>query len=371
MINQQLAEVSNLTIVLAITLYVLALFGFGADITLISQRRGDARLEARDREHERELVGVGVPSAAEAPAAASADPTGSSSLPTDPVADNAPAGHLAAAAAGRDQSESGVSDERQGMTPRRFAFTMAVVACVLHTSGVVMRGVATQRAPWANMYEFAMTSAAGVMLVFLLFAARRREARSLGLFVVAPMLLVMLLAQTLWIVPAAALTPSLRNSHWLYIHISVAVAATALSILGAVIASLQLVQARHERALLAGTPTHWGRVGHVLDRLPSSRQLESLSFRIHAIGFVCWTFTLIFGAIWAREAWGRFWGWDAKEVWTFVIWILYAAYLHARNTAFFRGSRAAWIALIGFVAVIFNYTVVNTVINGFHSYSGL
>ena len=116
---------------------------------------------------------------------------------------------------------------------------------------------------------------------------------------------------------------------------------------------------------------HRGRIGATLDRLPVSRVLETLSFRVHSVAFVCWTFTLICGSIWAREALGRYWGWDPKEVWTFVIWVLYAAYLHARATGGFRRNRAAGLALAGFVAVVFNYTIVNTVINGLHSYSGL
>jgi cytochrome c-type biogenesis protein CcsB len=262
------------------------------------------------------------------------------------------------------------------MTAQRFAFVLASAATALHLVGVVTRALATQRVPWANMYEFATTSTAIVMVAFLAFSVRRAELRALGTFVVGPVLLVLLLAQTFWIVPAAELTPSLQNSHWIYIHIGVAIMATALSILGAVVASMQLLQAKHERTLAerAATeefPEHWGRFGHVLDRLPSSSALESLSFRVHSLAFVCWTFTLIFGAIWAREAWGRFWGWDPKEVWTFIIWVIYAAYLHARATGGFRGSRAAGLALAGFVAVIFNYTIVNTVINGLHSYSGL
>ncbi|WP_341856262.1 cytochrome c biogenesis protein CcsA [Brachybacterium sp. GPGPB12] len=211
---------------------------------------------------------------------------------------------------------------------------------------MISRALATQRVPWANMYEFATTSTAIVMVAFLAFSVRRTEPRALGTFVVGPVSLVLLLAQTFWIVPAAELTPSLQNSHWIYIHIGVAIMATALSILGAVVASMQPLQAKHERVLAerAATeefPEHWGRFGHVLDRSPSSSSLEALSFRIHSVAFVCWTFTLIFGAIWAREAWGRFWGWDPKEVWTFIIWVIYAAYLHARATGGFRGSRAA------------------------------
>ncbi|ATG51239.1 c-type cytochrome biogenesis protein CcsB [Brachybacterium vulturis] len=358
MINEQLAEVSNLALVVTIVLYVLALIGFGADLASSSQRRSDARLAARERQ------------------------PGARTLQTATVAAGggagAEGGAMAAGADGRSLPPSEGPGHRRGtMSAQRFAFLLTGAATVLHVVGVLTRALATQRVPWANMYEFATTSTAVVMLAFLVFSIKRAELRALGTFVVGPVLLVLLLAQTFWIVPAANLTPSLQNSHWIYIHIGVAIIATSLSILGAVVAGMQLLQARHERALgeltSAGQehPEHWGRFGHVLDRLPSSTVLEALSFRIHSVAFVCWTFTLIFGAIWAREAWGRFWGWDPKEVWTFIIWVIYAAYLHARATGGFRGSRAAGLALAGFVAVVFNYTIVNTVINGLHSYSGL
>ena len=356
MINEQLAELSNLALVVAIVLYVLALIGFSADLASTSQRRSDARLAALDEQEEtRVLQTASVASEGGAPVAAAHSRGGGE----DPAADvtTAPA--------------------PGAMTAQKFAFLLSLAATLLHVLGVLARAVATQRVPWANMYEFATTSSALVMVAFLVFSIKRAELRALGTFVVAPVLLLLLLAQTFWIVPAAALTPSLQNSHWLIIHIGIAIIATALSILGAVVASLQLLQGRHEHALAEKTaagedlPEHWGRAGHVLDRLPSSTALESLSFRIHSVAFVCWTFTLMFGAIWAREAWGRFWGWDPKEVWTFIIWVVYAAYLHARATGGFRGSRAAGLALAGFVAVVFNYTIVNTVINGLHSYSGL
>ncbi|APX32775.1 c-type cytochrome biogenesis protein CcsB [Brachybacterium sp. P6-10-X1] len=361
MIDQQLAEISNLLIVVTIVLYVLALIGFSADLASTSQRRSDARLAAREEQQQTARTAQ--------PATIGAGRGATSSLPAE--ADGPGAGAGSAGGGAENGASSGT------MTSQRFAFLLAMAATVLHISGVACRAIATQRVPWANMYEFATTSSAVVMAAFLVFSIKRVELRVLGTFVVGPVLLLMLLAQTLWIVPAAQLTPSLQNSHWIYIHISVAVLSTALSILGAVVASMQLLQARHERALVqkaeAGEalPEHWGRFGHVLDRLPSSTVLEGLSFRIHSVAFVCWTFTLIFGAIWAREAWGRYWGWDPKEVWTFIIWVIYAAYLHARATGGFRGSRAAGLALAGFVAVVFNYTIVNTVINGLHSYSGL
>ncbi|WP_394215477.1 c-type cytochrome biogenesis protein CcsB [Brachybacterium vulturis] len=359
MINEQLAEVSNLALVVTIVLYVLALIGFGADLASSSQRRSDARLAARERQ-------------------AAARTLQTATVAADGGGAIAAGGTRAAEADGGSVPPAAGPEHRTGtMSAQRFAFLLTGAATALHVAGVLTRALATQRVPWANMYEFATTSTAVVMLAFLVFSIRRAELRALGTFVVGPVLLVLLLAQTFWIVPAANLTPSLQNSHWIYIHIGVAIIATSLSILGAVVAGMQLLQARHERALgeLASAgqehPEHWGRFGHVLDRLPSSTVLEALSFRIHSVAFVCWTFTLIFGAIWAREAWGRFWGWDPKEVWTFIIWVIYAAYLHARATGGYRGSRAAGLALAGFVAVVFNYTIVNTVINGLHSYSGL
>lgn len=370
MIDQQLAEISNLAIVVTIVLYVLALIGFSADLASTSQKRSDERLAAREA-HEaaraKQSVTAGATSAVGAAGSAG---TGS------PVT----AGGAAPAGAGEGSAVHGAQPSAassSSMTAQTFAFILAIAATVLHIVGVATRAAATQRVPWTNMYEFATTSTAVVMVAFLIFSIKRAELRILGTFVIGPVLLVLLLAQTLWIVPAAELTPSLQNSHWLYIHISVAIMSTALSILGAVVASLQLLQARHERALVERAsdedqfPEHWGRFGHVLDRLPSSTVLEALSFRIHSVAFVGWTFTLIFGAIWGREAWGRYWGWDPKEVWTFIIWVVYAAYLHARATGGFRGSRAAGLALVGFLAVVFNYTIVNTIINGLHSYSGL
>jgi ABC-type transport system involved in cytochrome c biogenesis permease subunit len=77
------------------------------------------------------------------------------------------------------------------------------------------------------------------------------------------------------------------------------------------------------------------------------------------------------GAIWAENAWGRYWGWDPKEVWTFVIWVVYAGYLHARATRGWEGRKAAWLAMVGYACVLFNFLVVNIVFVGMHSYAGI
>ncbi|MGO2585961.1 MAG: c-type cytochrome biogenesis protein CcsB, partial [Brachybacterium tyrofermentans] len=240
MIDQQLAEISNLAIVVTIVLYVLALIGFSADLASTSQKRSDERLAAREA-HEAARAKQSVT----AGATGTAGPAGTDSPAAAAGAAPAGAGEDAGATGARSSAASSSS-----MTAQTFAFILAVAATVLHIFGVATRAAATQRVPWTNMYEFATTSTAVVMVAFLIFSIKRAELRILGTFVIGPVLLVLLLAQTLWIVPAAELTPSLQNSHWLYIHISVAIMSTALSILGAVVASLQLLQARHERALV-------------------------------------------------------------------------------------------------------------------------
>ena len=106
-------------------------------------------------------------------------------------------------------------------------------------------------------------------------------------------------------------------------------------------------------------------------RCPPSATLENLAYRVNIVGFILWTFTLIAGSIWAEQAWGRYWGWDTKEVWTFIIWTIYAGYIHARATRGWRGSRSAWLAIIGFSAVMFNFGIVNIFFKGLHVYSGL
>jgi len=377
--DQLSAQVSNLLFVVAIAVYVLAMIGFAADLAGSAQRHSDARLARRERARERVAASGG---------------SGVAVLEHEAPADEEPS-----------PTTSG------GMSAGSFALVMTTAAAAMHLVAVILRGVATHRVPWSNMYEFAMTGSAVVVIVFLVVVARRRDMRVLGTFIVLPMLILMLIAQLFWYLPAAALPPSLQNSHWLVIHVLIAILATALLTVGAVASVLQLIQARREKnaaammagavggAGVAGTATdaagideteigaadgteastagsrRGGRfsnaVGAVMDRLPSSSELEAFAFRIHAVGFVLWTFTLIFGAIWASNAWGRYWGWDPKEVWTFVVWVVYAAYLHARATVGFRGNRAAWFALVGFACIIFNFTIVNTVINGLHSYSGL
>jgi cytochrome c-type biogenesis protein CcsB len=209
------------------------------------------------------------------------------------------------------------------------------------------------------MFEFAVFGAMFTALAFSIWSTRR-DLRWLGLFVTGPVLLTLGLAITVWYTEAAELLPSLK-SYWLAIHVTVATLSVGLFALGASASALYLLRDAFQRS---GRPS-------VLDRFPPARNIERLAYSVHIVAFPLWTFTLIAGAIWARQAWGSYWNWDPKEVWTFVIWVVYAAYLHSRATSGWRRQATNYLALAGWACIIINYTVVNVFFVSQHSYSGL
>jgi cytochrome c-type biogenesis protein CcsB len=228
--------------------------------------------------------------------------------------------------------------------------------------GVVLRGVWAGRVPWGNMYEFSITAALGILGVFLGLSIRR-DLRWLGLFIVIPTLLTLGMAVTVLYTEAAQLVPALK-SYWLVIHVSAAIICSGAFTLSAATAGLSLVRGRLERK--AGTTE----LGGWASRVPSSLALQTTTNRIIAFSFPLWTFAVVAGAIWAENAWGRYWGWDPKETWAFITWVIFAAYLHARSTGGWRGNRASWIAIAGWVAFLINYFGVNIFVNSLHSYAG-
>ncbi|GAB2974753.1 MAG TPA: c-type cytochrome biogenesis protein CcsB [Actinotalea caeni] len=282
----------------------------------------------------------------------------------------------------------------------------------MHAVGLVLRGLAAGRVPWANMYEFSLTFGIVAMGTFLVIN-RVRDIRYLGVFV--SFLVVCVLTVAFWqlYVEADGVQPIL-DSYWLGIHVSVAAASTGLFSVAAAASALQLLQHRQERkvearaAVAAPVPVAAGAVGtletveldtvdtaesvetsgagsaggtsprrpssfagRLMAQLPGSESLERFAYRLNAVAFVGWTLTVVAGAIWAEAAWGRPWGWDPKETWSLVIWLVYAAYLHMRATVGWTINRFAWFALAGFVALMANFYVVNVFFAGRHSYSGL
>ncbi|NQX26247.1 c-type cytochrome biogenesis protein CcsB [Microbacteriaceae bacterium VKM Ac-2854] len=245
----------------------------------------------------------------------------------------------------------------------RVGFSLTVLGVLFHLAATVLRGIAAGRVPWANMYEFSMTGTLIIVGVFL-FTQLRWDLRFLGAFVTGLVLVLLGVATVNYYVAVVPLPPALQSA-WLVIHVLVAMLGTGLFALGFALSAIQLLQARRE----AGTAKRFSL--NFLRTMPSSTTLENLSYRVNIVGFILWTFTLIAGAVWAEKAWGRYWGWDTKEVWTFIIWVIYAGYIHARATRGWRGTPSAWLGVIGFAAVMFNFGVVNVFFKGLHAYSGL
>ena len=234
------------------------------------------------------------------------------------------------------------------------------MGAIAHIAGVVLRGVAADRLPWGNMYEF-VTSSLAFAVVFYLVLVWRRGWTWLGLPVTLLLSVGQGLAVTVFYVAIAPLVPAL-HSVWFIIHIVAAAVSAAAFNVAAIAAILYLIRTRAEAK---------GTVAGYLSRLPKASALDDFSFRVHRFAFPLWTFTILAGAVWADYAWGRFWGWDPKETWSLVTWVVYAAYLHARVTAGWKGVRAAWLAILGVITFWFNFVGVNLLTVGLHSYAGI
>ncbi|WP_309111205.1 c-type cytochrome biogenesis protein CcsB [Saccharothrix sp.] len=231
----------------------------------------------------------------------------------------------------------------------RLGLALTVLGAVLHAVSVVLRGIAGGRVPWGNMYEY--LSAVGLIAVVAwLYVVWRHGVRRLSVFVLLPIALLLFLAGNQLYTEVAPLQPALR-SYWITIHVAAAIMASSVFLLSGVLSGLHLLSAR-------------GR-----SHLPPAEILDRVAYRAGVIGFATLTFAIVTGAIWAEQAWGRYWGWDPKETFAFVSWLCYAAYLHARSTAGWRGRNSAWINVIGMVAVLFNLFFVNLVTVGLHSYA--
>ena len=237
---------------------------------------------------------------------------------------------------------------------------MIVLAFICLLVAVVSRGISAERVPWGNMYEFSITGALAFTGAYI-FALWKSKIRWLGLPVSISVLLTLGTAITVLYVPSAPLVPALKSA-WLVIHVSAAIISGGVFLLANCIAATYLILDRYEEN--SGRPV-WAL------KLPSLEALDQLSYRLVALVFPLWTFSVIAGAIWAEAAWGRYWGWDPKETWAFITWVAYAAYLHARVTVGWRGRKAAWLCLFAGSTFLFNYVYVNIWGTGKHTYSGL
>ncbi|MGW5721470.1 c-type cytochrome biogenesis protein CcsB [Amycolatopsis sp. NPDC003865] len=252
---------------------------------------------------------------------------------------------------------SGLVVQREWSRPERLGrmgVALTVLGLLLQAASLVLRGLATQRAPWGNMYEYgSLLTLAGVATWLVL--VRKFPVRKLGGFVLIPVIILLFVGGTSLYTDAAPVQPALQ-SYWLVVHVSVISVSSGVLLVPGVASVLYLLKS-NKRGRFA--------------KLPDPDVLDRMAYRSTVFAFPLFTIGVICGAIWAEAAWGRFWGWDPKETAAFVSWVAYAAYLHARATAGWRGRRAAWINVVGFVVTVFNLFFINLVIAGLHSYAGV
>jgi cytochrome c-type biogenesis protein CcsB len=324
-VNETLAHYSSWCYGSAVGIYVLATLFCLADAAFAKSRR-DVSAQAR------ELVGAGGPSVTEA---------------------GKPAMHI-----GRT-----IETPRRPLAERlgRMGISLVILGLAMHLVAIVLRGVATHRAPWGNMYEYVSVIGFVSLAVWTVMMAKYPIRRATG-FVLVPIVILLFLGGTVLYTQAEPVEPALQ-SYWLAVHVTIVSIATGILIIPGVASILYLLRSAHENK-----PAFLPKFG---PKLPSADTLDRLAYRTTVIGLPLFTLGVICGAIWADSAWGHYWQWDPKETTAFVAWVVYAAYLHSRATAGWRGNRAAVINVLGFAVMMFNLFFINLVVTGLHSYAGV
>ena len=236
---------------------------------------------------------------------------------------------------------------------------ITIVGLLANTATLVLRTYIVGHAPFSNMYEYSTSFAWGIILIYL-FAEFKYKFKVMGAFVVPIGLLLIASTDMLGISKETRpLMPALQ-SNWLTAHVIVAIFAY-----GAYAFSFGLAIMYFIKDSLVKSRSR----GILNEHLPSVELLDELSYRFIVFAFPLMSLVIITGAIWAEFAWGRYWSWDPKETWSLITWLVYSAYLHARLTYGWKGHKAAILALIGFITVLFTYFGVNMVLPGLHSYA--
>ncbi|MEV1175220.1 c-type cytochrome biogenesis protein CcsB [Nonomuraea sp. NPDC049784] len=320
---EQLAELSDLFVVAAVLLYVFAMVAFAIELAFGKGRPDKAAVTERSEAKQPVAVGAGA-----------GGPGGAvGTLPRD----------------GADEAVTPAAKGLGAVRAGKVALALAWLGWAAHLAAIATRGLSAGRWPWGNMYEFVIAICFAAVTAFL-GSQLRYNVRFLGAFVMVAAALGLGLAVKFFYTAAGPVVPAL-NSYWIAIHVTAAIIASGLFTMAGVSGILYLVR------------------GDGVSRLPTRADLERVAHRAIVLAFPVWTFAVIAGALWADRAWGRYWGWDPKEVWSFITWVAYAAYLHAKVTAGWRGRAATIVQLVAFGCLMFNLIGVNIFISGLHSYA--
>ncbi|WP_418790412.1 c-type cytochrome biogenesis protein CcsB [Phosphitispora sp. TUW77] len=245
----------------------------------------------------------------------------------------------------------------------RLGTIAAIIGLITNTAFLFLRWKISGHAPFVNGYEFLLSFTWGIAAIYL-FAEWRYRMRIIGAFVMP--IAWFILAWTAMSMPeyaknAGNLMPALQ-SNWLTIHVATAMLAYGAFALSCGTSIMYII-----KKLMEDNNSR----SSFNKRMPSLDILDDISYKAIAVGFPLLSAVIITGAIWAEYAWGRYWSWDPKETWSLITWLVYAAYLHARFTYGWRGNKAAWMSVLGFVFVLFTFFGVNYFLSGLHAYGGL
>jgi len=246
----------------------------------------------------------------------------------------------------------------------RLATYLTIISLIADTFAIILRMITSGHPPLSNGYEFLLTFVGGILAVYL-YAEFRYKLRSLGAFVMPiPFLLLMFIIMSMGPEEriAQAVPPALK-SQWLTFHVLTAMFAYGAFAVSFGLGIMYLLKLSEKDSGRKSNPKG------IISRFPSLETLDELAYKVVGFAFPLLSLCIITGAIWANYAWGTYWSWDPKETWSLITWIIYAGYLHARLMYGWKGKRAAWMAIFGFVAVLFTFFGVNYLLAGLHSYA--
>ncbi len=232
----------------------------------------------------------------------------------------------------------------------------AIIGFILHTVNVILRYIISGHIPISNMHEATSFFTWSILLLFFIIELRYRVGL-LGSFIM-PGVFILMLSSSILPREIKPLTPVLQ-SYWLGIHTTLAFIGDAAFAMACGIGIMYLIQEHFVKKK---------RLGDLFHRLPSLEILDEVNYRMITIGFPLLTLAIITGAMWAESAWGSYWRWDPKEVWSLITWIIYALIIHVRHTAGWRGRKAASLSIIGFISVLFTFFGVNFLLKGLHGF---
>lgn len=235
----------------------------------------------------------------------------------------------------------------------KYAVVVSVIGFAIHTIAMILRVIESGRLPFSNQFEFANSFTWGIVLCYLVIHFAYKFT-AVGAFVM-PLAFLMMGYASMLPKTIKPLMPALQ-SRWLTIHVGTAIVSYGSFAVAAGLSVMYLISFYNE-----------GKAKKKLN-IPDAEVCDYMSYRVIAFGYLMLTLVIVTGAIWAKKAWSRYWGWDPKETWSLITWIIYSTYLHLRFNRGWKGKTAAWFAVIGFICVIFTFIGVNVLIPGIHSY---